>query len=231
MSEEQNNEQKPLDVMAFLKADKAKFDAAVGNTAPAEPTVTQMTAEEFIKKFHEEIRDTADVQWREDKEGDYEHKGIPAWIGLEWTSNDHEEIEITDLRDAREEMVNDPDSPLVKAVWRKPRAPKPVAEKKPKKAKAEKKPKKAKAEKKPKKAKAPKVKLTPLDEMSYDDFEKLVEEHGEDGVFEMYADEIQDYGEWIWREQDRGGPTYDLQSCVRMAQEELMNGTWGPRAE
>ena len=140
MSEEQNNEQKPLDVMAFLKADKAKFDATVGNS-------------------------------------------------------------------------------------------KPVAEKKPKKAKAEKKPKKAKAEKKPKKAKAPKVKLTPLDEMSYDDFEKLVEEHGEDGLFEMYADEIKDYGEWIWREQDRGGPTYDLRSCIRMAQEELMNGTWGPRAE
>jgi len=83
-----------------------------------------MTAAEFIKKFHEDIRDTADSQWRDDKEGDYGHKGIPAWIGLEWTANDHEEIKITDLHEAKRAMVDDPDDPLVKAIWRKPRKPK-----------------------------------------------------------------------------------------------------------
>ena len=96
--------------------------------------------------------------------------------------------------------------------------------------------KKTKAEKKPKAkktkvAKAPKVKLTPLTEMSYEDFEKLLAEKGEDGVFEMYADEIREHGEWIWREQDRGGPTYDLPSCIRMAEQELLDGLWGPREE
>jgi len=105
-----------------------------------------------------------------------------------------------------------------------------IKEEKPKKAK------KAKAEKKPKAkktkvAKVPKVKLTPLTEMSYEDFEKLLAEKGEDGVFEMYADEIREHGEWIWREQDRGGPTYDLPSCIRMAEQELLDGFWGPREE
>ena len=35
-------------------------------------TRQQMTTAEFIKKFHEDIRDTADVQWREDKLWDSE---------------------------------------------------------------------------------------------------------------------------------------------------------------
>ncbi len=96
--------------------------------------------------------------------------------------------------------------------------------------------KKAKAEKKPKAkktkvTKAPKVKLTPLTEMSYEDFEKLLEEKGEEGVFEMYADEIREHGEWIWREQDRRGPMYELDSCIRMAEQELLDGLWGPREE
>jgi hypothetical protein len=119
-------------------------------------------------------------------------------------------------------MEDDPKDPLSKAIWRKPRVAKPNAEKKTKTAK---KPKKTKA------PKTPKVKLTSLGEMSYDDFEKLVEEKGEDGIFEMYADEIREHGEWIWREQDRGGPMYELDSCIRMAEQELMDGLWGPRSE
>jgi len=94
--------------------------------------------------------------------------------------------------------------------------------------------KKTKAEKKPKAkktkvAKAKKVKLTPLTEMSYDDFEKLLAEKGEEGVFEMYAGEIKEYAEWIWREQD--GEEYDLDQCIEMAQRELMDGSWGPRED
>ncbi len=91
--------------------------------------------------------------------------------------------------------------------------------------------KKTKAEKKPKtkKTKITKVKLTPLTEMSYDDFEKLLVEKGEEGVFEMYAGEIKEYAEWIWREQD--GEEYDLDECIEMAQRELMDGSWGPREE
>ena len=85
--------------------------------------------------------------------------------------------------------------------------------------------------KKTKSTKITKVKLTPLTEMSYEDFEKLLEEKGEDGIFEMYADEIREHGEWIWREQDRGGPMYELDSCIRMAEQELMDGLWGPREE
>lgn len=93
--------------------------------------------------------------------------------------------------------------------------------------------KKTKVEKKPKakKTKITKVKLTPLTEMSYEDFEKLLEEKGEDEIFEMYADEIREHGEWIWREQDRGGPMYELDSCIRMAEQELIDGLWGPRSE
>jgi hypothetical protein len=93
--------------------------------------------------------------------------------------------------------------------------------------------KKTKVEKKTKakKTKITKVKLTPLTEMSYEDFEKLLEEKGEDEIFEMYADEIREHGEWIWREQDRGGPMYELDSCIRMAEQELIDGLWGPRSE
>jgi hypothetical protein len=225
MSEEQNNtnNEKELDVIAFLKEDIAKYEAATGKKTKPEQTIVEMTAAEFVKKFHEDIRYCADVQWREDKEGDFAHKGIAACIGLQWTADEHEnEIRVTDIYEAKRAMEDDPKDPLSKAIWRKPRVAKPNAEKKTKTAK---KPKKTKA------PKTPKVKLTSLGEMSYDDFEKLVEEKGEDGIFEMYADEIREHGEWIWREQDRGGPMYELDSCIRMAEQELMDGLWGPRSE
>jgi hypothetical protein len=69
----------------------------------------------------------------------------------------------------------------------------------------------------------------PLTEMSYEEFERLVEEKGEKGIFEMYAGEIKEYAEWIWREQ--AGEEYDLDQCIEMAQRELMDGSWGPREE
>lgn len=79
----------------------------------------------------------------------------------------------------------------------------------------------------PKKQKKENKKKIPLKELSYESFEKMSESE----VFETYADEIQEYGDWIWREQDRGGPTYSLEQCVEMAKKELMDGVWGPGAE
>jgi hypothetical protein len=216
MSEEQNNtnNEKELDVIAFLKEDIAKYEAATGKKTKPEQTIVEMTAAEFVKKFHEDIRYCADVQWREDKEGDFAHKGIAACIGLQWTADEHEnEIRVTDIYEAKRAMEDDPKDPLSKAIWRKPRVAKPKAEKKPKKVN---KSKKVKVKKK-----------VPLDKLSFEEFAKMSEEE----VFETYADEIQEYGDWIWREQDRGGPTYSLEQCVEMAKRELMEGLWGPAAD
>jgi hypothetical protein len=200
----------------------------------AKTQVTTMTAEEFVRRFHRDINYAAETEMNEDKERDYEHRGIGAHLSLKFAASEHPEIQITDLREVLDELREGESHPVCELIYSQPvgeeveevekRKPKRKA-KKAKKAKAGK---KADA-KKTKVAKAPKVKLTPLREMSYEDFEKLLSEKGEDGVFEMYADEIRKFGEWIWREQDRGGPTYDLRSCIRMAEQELLSGLWGPR--
>jgi hypothetical protein len=83
------------------------------------------------------------------------------------------------------------------------------------------------AKKQTKKTNKKVTKKIPLDELSYEKFNEMTE----DEIFETYAAEIQDYGEWIWREQDRGGPTYSLEQCVEMAKQELMDGVWGPASE
>lgn len=67
----------------------------------------------------------------------------------------------------------------------------------------------------------------PLNELSYDSFDKMSAEE----ILETYEDEIKDYGEWIWREQDRGGPMYSLEQCIEQAKTELLEGAWGPAAE
>ena len=75
--------------------------------------------------------------------------------------------------------------------------------------------------------KKPKSTAIPLDELTVEQFEAMSEEE----VYETYAKDIKEHGEWIWREQDRGGPTYDLESCIEQAKKELMEGYWGPLSE
>jgi hypothetical protein len=70
-------------------------------------------------------------------------------------------------------------------------------------------------------------KKIPLEELSYESFEKMTEEE----VFKTYSADIKDYGRWLWREQDKGGPTYSLQQCIEQAKRELMEGIWGPASE
>ena len=41
-----------------------------------------------------------------------------------------------------------------------------------------------------------------------------------------YAEEIEEHGDWIWREQDRGGPTYSRESCIEQAVKEIMEGLY-----
>ena len=41
-----------------------------------------------------------------------------------------------------------------------------------------------------------------------------------------YAEEIEEHGDWIYREQDRGGPTYSREQCIEQAKQEVMDGTW-----
>lgn len=67
----------------------------------------------------------------------------------------------------------------------------------------------------------------PLNELSYESFEKMTEEE----IFKTYSVDIKDYGRWLWREQDRGGPMYSLEQCIEQAKQELMEGAWGPAAE
>jgi hypothetical protein len=95
----------------------------------------------------------------------------------------------------------------------------------------------AKTSKKTTKAKAiepvqaPEPTIGPLENLTYEEFDKLRNQLGDNEVFEMYDDEIQDYAEWLWREQDRGGPMYDLDQCIERAKESLIDGIWGPYAD
>ena len=41
-----------------------------------------------------------------------------------------------------------------------------------------------------------------------------------------YAEEIEEHGDWIWREKDRGGPTYSRESCIEQAVKEIMEGLY-----
>jgi broad specificity phosphatase PhoE len=76
----------------------------------------------------------------------------------------------------------------------------------------------------PKKQKKENKKKVPLNELSYESFENMSEAE----VFKTYAAEIEEYADWIWREQDRGGPMYSLEQCIDQAKKELMDGNWGP---
>ena len=81
-----------------------------------------MTAREFVKMFHREVHEGADWEWREDREGDYEHKGIAAFLALERSANEHSEITITDLEEALQALKDNPDDALSKMIWKKARA-------------------------------------------------------------------------------------------------------------
>lgn len=79
----------------------------------------KMTAAEFVKKFVEDIACTADDAWRDDKEGDYSHKGVAAAVALEFTADDHEEISVTDLLEVKDEMHDNENHPLARMIWAK----------------------------------------------------------------------------------------------------------------
>lgn len=75
--------------------------------------------------------------------------------------------------------------------------------------------------------KKPESTAIPLDKLTAEQFEAM----SEDEIYETYAKDIKEHGEWIWREQDRGAPSYDLESCIEQAKKELMEGYWGPLSE
>jgi hypothetical protein len=45
-------------------------------------------------------------------------------------------------------------------------------------------------------------------------------------ILATYAEEIEEHGDWIYREQDRGGPTYSRKQCIEQAKQEVIDGTW-----
>ena len=45
-------------------------------------------------------------------------------------------------------------------------------------------------------------------------------------ILATYANEIEEHGDWIYREQDRGGPTYSREQCIEQAKQEVLDGTW-----
>lgn len=59
-------------------------------------SVTDITLAKFKKLFKEEIKETADWLWREDKEGDFKNKKMLNEAALSFVINNHEEYNITD---------------------------------------------------------------------------------------------------------------------------------------
>lgn len=91
-------------------------------TAPVQEQASKrMTTEEYVKANQPDLHYTADVQWRDDKEGDFAHKGIAAIIAIDWAT-DSDETELTDYSDVRAEMESDESHPITKMIWRKPKA-------------------------------------------------------------------------------------------------------------
>lgn len=187
-----------------------------------QPAVTQMTAEEFVNKFHKDINYAAETEMAEDKEGDYEHRGIGAYLSLKYAASEHPEIQITDLREVLNALKEDESHPVCEQIYSEPIEEEEVVEEAPKpKKKTKKKDKKPKAKKKPA--------VVPLENLTCEEFDKIIDEQGEEAIFKMYKKDIKEYAEWIWREQD--GEEYDMPECIEQAQSELLNGTWGPREE
>ena len=69
--------------------------------APGSDEVTQeITLAKFKKLFKEEIKETADWLWREDKEGDFPDKATCKKAALNMVMDNHEEYYVTDRYDS-----------------------------------------------------------------------------------------------------------------------------------
>ena len=69
-----------------------------------------------------------------------------------------------------------------------------------------------------KSAEAVKLKV-PIEEADLDNM-------SDEQILTIYAEEIEEHGDWIWREQDRGGPTYSREQCIEQAKKEILEGDW-----
>ena len=64
-----------------------------------EQVAQEITLAKFKKLFKEEIKETADWLWREDKEGDFPDKATCKKAALNMTIDNHEEYYVTDRYD------------------------------------------------------------------------------------------------------------------------------------
>lgn len=78
------------EVLEFLKKDA---EETLG-TGP--DTVTDITLAKFKKLFKDEIKETADWLWREDKEGDFPDKATCKKAAISHVIDQHEEYHVTD---------------------------------------------------------------------------------------------------------------------------------------
>ena len=65
-----------------------------------ESTVTEITLAKFKKLFKEEIKETADWLWREDKEKDFPDKATCKKAAVSFVIDNHEEYYVTDRYDS-----------------------------------------------------------------------------------------------------------------------------------
>ena len=81
----------------------------------------KMTTEEYVRENQADLNYSADVYWRDDKEGDFAHKGIAAIIAIDQSSDDSETQLVDYHSKVRDEMKNDKNHPITKMIWRKPK--------------------------------------------------------------------------------------------------------------
>jgi len=62
--------------------------------------IIEITLAKFKKLFKDEIKETADWLWREDKEGDYPDKATCKKAAISFVINNHEEYHVTDRDDS-----------------------------------------------------------------------------------------------------------------------------------
>ena len=100
---------------AETSSKNAPLDIAVQEQVPK-----AMTTEEYVRANQADLHDTADCQWRDDKEGDFAHKGIAAIVALDWAT-DSADVNLSDYREIRDEMESDSDHPISKLIWKRPK--------------------------------------------------------------------------------------------------------------
>lgn len=76
-----------------------------------------MTTRQFVDKFMEEIADSADISYSDDKEGDFPHRGIPVYLALKGAADNHSDIKITDLAEVLRALRQGESHPIFRMVW------------------------------------------------------------------------------------------------------------------